>query len=120
MRQIKLFELKEIECWEDVWNHVGLFESYELAEQFRDQRIIELKKSFDEETGKFGDWYRWSISARTLYKKDLPKDAEESIQRLKTQTAKDKLDKHGEWKIEYIEDLATVCDLYFVENNINQ
>ena len=119
MRKYKLFELQEIEYWEDSWNHVGLFESFELAEQFRDQRIIELKKNFDEENGKFGEWYRWSISPRNFYKKDLSKDAEESIQRLKTQTIKDKLDKHGEWKIEYIEDLATVTDLYFEENNIN-
>lgn len=73
MNKYKLFELQEIEYWEDSWNHVGLFESFELAEQFRDQRITELKKNFDEEVGKFEDWFKWNITPRNFYKKDLSK-----------------------------------------------
>lgn len=116
MRKIKLFELQEIEFWEDSWNHVGLFESHELAEQFRDQRIIELKKNFDEETGKFEDWYRWSISARTLYKKDLEEGDAEAIHRLKTQSWKERTDNAGEYSLDYITDLQGISDLYIKEN----
>lgn len=117
MNKITLYELKENETWDNAWNHLGIFESKELAEQFRDQRIVELKKIFDPDNpNSFEDWYRWDICPRTLFKKPLNQEAIESINRLKSQTSKDILDQYGEWKIQYIEDLATVCDLYFEEN----
>ena len=111
----QLFELQEIEYWEDSWNHVGLFESFELAEQFRDQRIAKLKNSFDDENGKFEDWYRWSISPRNLYKKDLEEDVE-AIHRLKTATREYMIDNTAEYSIDYIQDLQIVSDLYLKEN----
>lgn len=117
MNKVIVYELKENETWDDAWDHLGIFESKELAEQFRNKRIEELKKDFDHNNpNAFEDWYRWRISPRNLYKKPLNQEAIESINRLKSQTSKDKLDQYGEWKIEYIEDLATICDLYFEEN----
>jgi len=116
MNKSKLFELQEIEYYEENWNHVGLFQTKELAEQFRDQRIAELKSSFDEEVGKFEDWFRWHISVRNFYKKDLEEGDVEAIHRLKTQSWKDTLNQYGDWDIQYITDLQSVSNLYFEEN----
>ena len=44
MNKVIVYELKENETWDDAWDHLGIFESKELAEQFRNKRIEKLKK----------------------------------------------------------------------------
>lgn len=42
-----VYELLEVEYYEDQWNSVGLFESEELLEKFLEERKKELKINFD-------------------------------------------------------------------------
>ena len=117
MNKVIVYELKENETWDDAWDHLGIFESKELAEQFRDQRIEELKKDFDHNNpNAFEDWYRWRISPRNFYKKPLIQEDIESIDRLKFQSREDTINKYGNLSCQYITDLKAVCDLYFEEN----
>lgn len=105
MKQIKLFELKENETWSESWNHIGLFSSKELAEQFEIQRSRKLKKEFNQGPNSFESWYNWHISERTLFLTNIPKNVQKSIENLKKQDL-------NNWDTE---DTKLVCN--FILNN---
>lgn len=56
----------ETELWEDSWRGLKLFTSIKLAEEYIEHRKKKLRKSFSGTDDEFADWYRWTISERTL------------------------------------------------------
>ena len=64
-----VYELLEVEYYEDQWNSIGLFESKDLLEKFLADRKKELKINFDIEEcqNDFDDWYKWMTREKKLY-----------------------------------------------------
>lgn len=64
-----VYELLEVEYYEDQWNSIGLFESKDLLEKFLAERKKELKINFDIEEcqNDFDDWYKWMVREKKLY-----------------------------------------------------
>lgn len=64
-----VYELLEVEYYEDQWNSIGLFESKDLLEEFLEERKKELKINFDIEEcqNDFDDWYKWTVREKKLY-----------------------------------------------------
>lgn len=64
-----VYELLEVEYYEDQWNSIGLFESKDLLEKFLADRKKELKINFDIEEcqNDFDDWYKWITREKKLY-----------------------------------------------------
>jgi hypothetical protein len=64
-----VYELLEVEYYEDQWNSIGLFESKDLLEEFLAERKKELKINFDIEEcqNDFNDWYKWMVREKKFY-----------------------------------------------------
>lgn len=64
-----VYELLEVEYYEDQWNSIGLFESKELLEKFLEERKKELRINFDIEEcqNNFDDWYKWTVREKKFY-----------------------------------------------------
>ena len=64
-----VYELLEVEYYEDQWNSIGLFESKDLLEKFLADRKKELKINFDIEEcqNDFDDWYTWTVREKKFY-----------------------------------------------------
>lgn len=64
-----VYELLEVEYYEDQWNSIGLFESKDLLEKFLADRKKELKTNFDIEEcqNNFDDWYKWTTREKRFY-----------------------------------------------------
>lgn len=64
-----VYELLEVEYYEESWNSIGLFESKDLLEKFLADRKKELKINFDIEEcqNDFDDWYKWMTREKKLY-----------------------------------------------------
>lgn len=64
-----VYELLEVEYYEDQWNSIGLFESKDLLEEFLAERKKELRINFDIEEcqNNFDDWYKWMVREKKFY-----------------------------------------------------
>lgn len=64
-----IYELLEIEYYEETWNSIGLFESEDLLKDFKSKREEELRSEFGkgDSQNTFNDWYKWIVRERKLY-----------------------------------------------------